>query len=177
MSTRVSWPSRCQETSQQSTNHHGSRMLTRVYLGFSSAATPIIFPPLNVTARRDALRLLKHKVGALRDLAPDMGAYVNEVSLVHYCVPVRFCGTSHGAEPHIRHARSAIVTDGVKADPEEPPQTFWGDHLPHLLEIKRTADPQDVLWCTPCVGDDRWEVVGNKLCRKSRSSPLVVQNL
>lgn len=70
-------------------------------------------------------------VKALRDLAPDTGAYVNE------------------------------------ADANEPnfQQTFWGDNYPRLLEIKRRVDPQDVFWCTPCVGNERWKEVGNNLCK------------
>ena len=70
-------------------------------------------------------------VAALRKLAPDMGAYMNE------------------------------------ADPNEPnwQEAFWGSNYPRLLEIKRKIDPDDVLWCHPCVGSERWEVVGDGLCR------------
>jgi hypothetical protein len=70
-------------------------------------------------------------VAALRRLAPDMGAYVNE------------------------------------ADPNEPnwQEAFWGSNYPRLLDIKRRVDPDDVLWCHPCVGSERWEVVGDDLCR------------
>jgi len=70
-------------------------------------------------------------VKALRELAPNTGAYINE------------------------------------ADPDEPNphQAFWGDNYERLLEIKRKVDPSDVLWCTPCVGNERWEQVGDQLCR------------
>ncbi len=70
-------------------------------------------------------------VEALRKLAPDMGAYINE------------------------------------ADPNEPnfSQAFWGDHYPRLLAIKRKYDPADVFWCTPCVGNERWVMQGDELCR------------
>ena len=54
-----------------------------------------------------------------------------------------------------------------EADPYEPnfQQVFWGDNYPRLLDIKRLVDPGDVFWCTPCVGNERWEEVGNLLCR------------
>ncbi|KAH6971021.1 hypothetical protein BKA56DRAFT_558365 [Ilyonectria sp. MPI-CAGE-AT-0026] len=35
--------------------------------------------------------------------------------------------------------------------------TFWGDNYERLLEIKRSVDPHDVLWCAPCVGNERWK--------------------
>jgi hypothetical protein len=70
-------------------------------------------------------------VAALRDLAPDMGAYLHE------------------------------------ADTNEPnfQQTFWGDSYARLLEIKRKVDPDDVLWCKPWVGNERWEEVGTCFAR------------
>jgi hypothetical protein len=70
-------------------------------------------------------------VEALRVLAPDSGAYVNE------------------------------------ADANEPnfQQAFWGSNYPRLLDIKRRFDPDDVFWCMPCVGNERWHEVGNLLCR------------
>lgn len=44
------------------------------------------FPPLNATAKAEAIKAVDQSVAALRDLAPDMGAYMNEVSLAirHY---------------------------------------------------------------------------------------------
>lgn len=45
-------------------------------------------------------------------------------------------------------------------------ETFWGDNYERLLEIKRSIDPDDVFWCTPCVGNDRWEQKENgMLCK------------
>jgi hypothetical protein len=47
-----------------------------------------------------------------------------------------------------------------------PHETFWGDNYERLLEIKREIDPDDVFWCTPCVGNDRWEQKENgMLCK------------
>jgi hypothetical protein len=28
-------------------------------------------------------------------------------------------------------------------------RTFWGDNYARLLQIKKTVDPDDVLWCQP----------------------------
>jgi len=70
-------------------------------------------------------------VAALRKLAPDMGAYLNE---------------ANANEPDFQ-------------------QVFWGDNYPRLFAIKREIDPDDVLWCTPCVGNERWEEVGDLLCK------------
>lgn len=43
---------------------------------------------------------------------------------------------------------------------------FWGDNYDRLLRIKDEVDPEDVFWCTPCVGSEGWEVLDNgRLCR------------
>ncbi|KAL2161360.1 hypothetical protein VTH06DRAFT_8582 [Thermothelomyces fergusii] len=53
------------------------------------------------------------------------------------------------------------------ADPETPDwqHEFWGAHYERLRAIKRAVDPDDVLWCHPCVGNERWEQLGDRLCR------------
>ncbi|KAL7816041.1 hypothetical protein V8C44DRAFT_307463 [Trichoderma aethiopicum] len=46
-------------------------------------------------------------------------------------------------------------------------ETFWGSNYARLLRIKRAIDPTDVFWCSPCVGNERWEVrQSGKLCKK-----------
>ncbi|KAH8907907.1 FAD-binding domain-containing protein [Coniochaeta sp. PMI_546] len=54
-----------------------------------------------------------------------------------------------------------------EANPYEPDwqHQFWGTNYERLVTIKRAVDPDDVLWCTPCVGNERWREVGNQLCR------------
>jgi hypothetical protein len=54
-----------------------------------------------------------------------------------------------------------------QAFPFEPDwqHAFWGENYERLARIKRKVDPQDVLWCTPCVGNERWKEVGDKLCK------------
>lgn len=58
-----------------------------------------------------------------------------------------------------------------EAFPEEPDwqHSFWGKNYERLLKIKREVDPDDVLWCNPCVGNDRWKEVDGVLCRAGRS--------
>jgi FAD/FMN-containing dehydrogenase len=55
-----------------------------------------------------------------------------------------------------------------EADPNEPDyqHSFWGDNYSRLFKIKREADPDDVFWCHPCVGDEGWHEIDDKLCRK-----------
>ncbi|CAM1510668.1 Fc.00g010030.m01.CDS01 [Cosmosporella sp. VM-42] len=44
--------------------------------------------------------------------------------------------------------------------------TFWAENYRRLLKIKRKVDPQDVLWCVPCVGNERWkQEQDGRLCR------------
>ncbi|KAK3365215.1 hypothetical protein B0T24DRAFT_652315 [Lasiosphaeria ovina] len=52
-----------------------------------------------------------------------------------------------------------------EADPQEPDwqHQFWGSHYDRLVYIKRAIDPEDVLWCNPCVGNERWKEVGDQL--------------
>src|SRR5947207_696831 len=51
--------------------------------------------------------------------------------------------------------------------PLEPdlPDLFWGSNYPRLLKIKKDVDPNDVFWCSACVGRERLVEVGDKLCR------------
>ncbi|KAK3937418.1 FAD-binding domain-containing protein [Diplogelasinospora grovesii] len=58
----------------------------------------------------------------------------------------------------------AYVNEANRYEPDWQ-ATFWGDNYPRLLQIKRTVDPDDVLWCMPCVGNERWEEVDDLLCR------------
>lgn len=55
-----------------------------------------------------------------------------------------------------------------EAYPDEPDfqHAFWGDNYERLLAIKKKVDPEDVLWCHPCVGNEGWELVDGVLCKK-----------
>ncbi|KAK8122304.1 hypothetical protein PG984_010974, partial [Apiospora sp. TS-2023a] len=42
---------------------------------------------------------------------------------------------------------------------------YWGENYDRLVRFKRAVDPEDVLWCHPCVGNERWQEAGSRLCR------------
>ncbi|KAI0097223.1 hypothetical protein GGR51DRAFT_553255 [Nemania sp. FL0031] len=94
-----------------------------------------IFPPLDPTARAEAIVIVDNITEPLRQIAPDMGAYVNE---------------NNPYERDWQH-------------------TFWGENYERLLKIKREYDPHDVLWCSPCVGNERWEQIDYQLCRVDKN--------
>lgn len=58
----------------------------------------------------------------------------------------------------------AYVNEAFVHEPDWQTQ-FWGTNYPRLLAIKRAVDPDDVLWCQPCVGNERWREEGDRLCR------------
>jgi len=58
----------------------------------------------------------------------------------------------------------AYVNEASKYQPDWQ-ATFWGENYERLLKIKRAVDPDDVFWCVPCVGSERWREVDGRLCR------------
>ncbi|KAK3349476.1 FAD binding domain-containing protein [Lasiosphaeria hispida] len=58
----------------------------------------------------------------------------------------------------------AYVNEASRYEPDWQ-HTFWGDNYSRLLKIKRAVDPDDVFWCVPCVGNERWHEVDDVLCR------------
>ncbi|RFU32605.1 hypothetical protein B7463_g3715, partial [Scytalidium lignicola] len=100
-------------------------------------------------------------------------------SLVHYVIGVSWTPQNETEKAqqqnlltntYVKALRDLAPNTGSyvnEADANEPhfQKTFWGTNYPRLLKIKREIDPDDVLWCTPCVGNDRWHLVGNDLCR------------
>ncbi|KAI0803621.1 hypothetical protein GGR55DRAFT_682537 [Xylaria sp. FL0064] len=73
---------------------------------------------------------------------------------------------SNLTEPYRKLApdMGAYVNENNPGEPDWQ-HTFWGENYERLLKIKRAVDPEDVLWCHPCVGNDRWKQVGYRLCR------------
>jgi len=70
----------------------------------------------------------------------------------------------------LSYLRTLDPTSGAyvnEADPWEPnwQQAFWGTNYPRLLSIKKKVDPEDVFWCSPCVGNEGWEEIEGTLCR------------
>jgi hypothetical protein len=107
------------------------------------------------------LQALSKKVKYLRDLTPDLGAYVkNEVRIHISVVSPLFLYPDFG-----RFEIVELMTS--KADMNEPDwqHTFWGSNYSKLKAIKKKYDPRDVFWCHPCVGNEGWKEDGVKLCR------------
>ncbi|KAF5489633.1 FAD-linked oxidoreductase ZEB1 [Colletotrichum siamense] len=73
------------------------------------------FPAMNATAKREAIELVDAAAEGLRELAPNMGSYINEGSVYE----------------------------------KDWQQAYWGANYERLLSIKKTVDPEDVLWCEP----------------------------
>ncbi|KAL3301671.1 FAD binding domain-containing protein [Colletotrichum asianum] len=106
------------------------------------------FPAMNATAKREAIELVDVAAEGLRRLAPDMGSYINEAS-----------------DPFELESWSLTGTQGSVYE-KDWQQAYWGANYERLLSIKKTVDPDDVFWCEPCVGHERWEVVDEgRLCR------------
>jgi hypothetical protein len=54
-----------------------------------------------------------------------------------------------------------------EADSYEPgwQQAFFGEHYAKLLEVKKRYDPENVLWCSRCVGSEALdETPDGRLC-------------
>ena len=94
----------------------------------------------------------------LRELAPDMSVYSNEVRLN---LPSLYSSSSSLS------LTRAASDQGLAFEPGWQHQ-FWGDNYKRLFAIKREHDPDDVFWCHPCVGNDRWEERGYELCRVNK---------
>ncbi|KAG5662014.1 hypothetical protein KAF25_004253 [Fusarium avenaceum] len=59
----------------------------------------------------------------------------------------------------------AYVNEALPFEPNWQ-HTFWGSNYERLLAIKKAVDPEDVFWCFPCVGSEKWEQKSNgRLCR------------
>ena len=114
-------------------------------------ASTVIWPFVDSSAEQVQRHLLTDVyMQALRDLAPDMGSYLNEVS--------------SGTRIALRPLQPDLIIQGDVNEPNFA-EAFWGDNYPRLLSIKRLVDPDDVFWCRACVGREGWEEEGNTLCR------------
>jgi len=58
----------------------------------------------------------------------------------------------------------AYLNEADRYEPEWQ-RTFWGSNYERLLQIKRAVDPEDVFWCAPCVGNERWRELADRLCK------------
>lgn len=102
----------------------------------------------------ETIRKMTHGKGyALRQLAPDTGAYYNEVCIILYL---------------LLHCSGTFSQETWQANPYEPDWqwSFWGPHYARLHAIKQKYDPNGLLWCRHCVGSESWsEQENGALCR------------
>ena len=93
-----------------------------------------------------------HRFDRIRELTPEGGGYLNEVS----------------------HAHLQNITIDLDSNQDEQGlpyeedwhQSFWGSNYPRLDKIKKEVDPHDVFWCTPCVGNENWvQRSDGRLCK------------
>lgn len=109
------------------------------------------------------------KVQALKTLAPDTGAYMNEVSCDStFCHSgdtwnsLEFCKLSRFVDA--ANTRLILIEKGDVQDPDFLTD-FYGKNLPKLEQIKKKYDPYRVFYCPTCVGSDVWKVASSgKLC-------------
>lgn len=54
-----------------------------------------------------------------------------------------------------------------EASPGEPDwkNVFWGEHYAKLETIKKKVDPNNVFWCSPCVGADMLSYDDERICK------------
>jgi hypothetical protein len=92
----------------------------------------------------------------LRELAPDSGAYINEV---------RFSYQRQGDEEQqqltlLLLQRGDFVPDWQK--------TLYGEKYSRLLATKHKIDPESVQWCELCVASDEWyEREDGRFCKRN----------
>ncbi|RDA95299.1 hypothetical protein CP533_3434 [Ophiocordyceps camponoti-saundersi (nom. inval.)] len=99
---------------------------------YALAISSLTFKPFDPKTEKDTRQFLNSAWQPLRDLTPQLGAYIDE---------------GYAYEKDWQHA-------------------YWGSNYARLLSIKRKVDPDDVLWCSPCVGNERWrQSQDGHLCR------------
>lgn len=131
------------------------------------------FAPFNNTDEQRAQAILEEEFQPLRDLTPQGGAYINEARhislLFSFSSSFLFLSLFFSLSFFFRSHHGIAANNLPQAFPFEKnfQQTFWGTNYAKLLQIKRDVDPTDVFWCSPCVGNERWEVgQDGRLCQK-----------
>lgn len=56
-----------------------------------------------------------------------------------------------------------------EAASEEPDwkNVYWGSNYPRLEQLKKKYDPENLLWCSPCVGADMLTYDDERICKNS----------
>jgi hypothetical protein len=96
----------------------------------------------------------------------------NQCSLAstkHHCngLPADTARGADGRTAQVGTLFRMLSQRGRRANEPDYQHAFWGSHYARLLKIKRAIDPDDVLWCHPCVGDEGWKEEGGKVCQVS----------
>jgi hypothetical protein len=100
--------------------------------------------------RTSLVHIVGRNITALKALAPDTGAYLNEVR--------RWVTLPSVAR--LTMIKASLAEDNWK-------QTFWGSNYDRLSRIKQQVDPDHLFFVTPGVNADHWFVEGGRLCRQS----------
>jgi hypothetical protein len=58
----------------------------------------------------------------------------------------------------------AYVNEAASEEPEWK-RVFWGSNYPRLESLKKKYDPDNILWCVPCIGSDMLVYDDERLCR------------
>ena len=99
---------------------------------------------------------VRQNMTTLRALAPDSGAYFNEVG-----------GTAVAALRDADGSADYDAGQGSLVEPD-PLQAFFGDHHTELRAIKAIYDPLDMFVVAEGIGSDEWDA--NLVCRITSSS-------
>ncbi|KAK0729871.1 hypothetical protein B0H67DRAFT_13871 [Lasiosphaeris hirsuta] len=143
----------------------GDAVLPAWRRAYVHATFGVDFEPLNRTARTEALSKVNYYLEPMRELAPDSGAYMNEADPEEPDWQHQFWGDNY-KRLYVSYCPAAHLLFAPFQPLFSPLPGFRPRADQSRLHIKRKVDPNDVFWCTPCVGNERWQQIGDRLCRK-----------
>lgn len=120
-----------------------------------TVAHVVVAGPLDAVASDEEIQAARddvtyRRVPALKKLAPNSGAYFNEVGPFFFPVP---------SKPWL----TLVQMDAFEPDWQ---RAAFGANYPRLRGIKDAYDPEGALWCRGCVGSESWvEDDEGRLCR------------
>lgn len=117
----------------------------------------------------NARKMTFTKNQALKDIAPDSGAYFNEVCILHTQNHPSQSSHPHPhllPSSHLSFLPSQLTTHQCDINDPSWKQSIFGPNYEKLLSIKRLYDPNGLLYCRNCVGSDQWVEQGDgTLCQ------------
>ena len=132
---------------------------------YIDTVAPATWGLANISAQAAATMFLRDvRVAALRDLAPNTGAYMSEVGPpLPFLISTRRHFTHLGIPP-ANHSHASLFFQ--QGDPTEPnwQQTFWGGNYPALFALKQKYDPNALFYCVPCVGSEFFVETNGVVC-------------